>query len=286
MQDSALQIGLFDAQVRQRRAALDAVALGDLPRAMSLLEGLTFDPSLPSMLQRVAKLDREIERARVQPQGVRVAHYVELGRSLASEGDPWCRLGRVLLVRAAADLGLSVHAGRLLLEAQEIGQAKRVLLAIPGPPGAAALFALGDVESARGDRPAARRCYRDALLLDPFDPALDGVADEDVAALPTVAEFEVEVDGDARAWCAPVGVVAGILPKPRELTGELPMPTNISPDRLASLARARQFVDALVRVGAPDVQRSREALLETRRRMKRASAPLFAWYMARQVGAS
>jgi hypothetical protein len=238
------------------------------------------------MLRRVADLDREIERACTQPQAVRVARYLDLGRSLALEGDPWCRLGRVLLVRAAADLGLSVHAGRLLLEAQEIGQAKRVLLAIPGPPGAAALFALGDVESAGGDRSAARRTYRDALLLDPFDPALDGVADEEVAALPTVAELEVEVDADPRAWCAPVGIVAGVLPRPRELTGGLPMPLNASPDGLAALARARQFVDALVHSGSPEVQTSREALLETRRCMKRASGPLFAWYMARQVGAS
>lgn len=271
-------------QTGKRRAALGAVALGDLACALSLLEGLTFDPSIPSMLRRVVELHVEIERARTQPQDARVSRYVELGRSLAAEGDPWCSLGRVLLVRAAADFGPSVHAGRLLLEAQELRQAKGVLMAIPGPPSAAALFALGDVESALDDRSAARRTYRDALLLDPFDPALDGVADEEVAALPTVAELEVEVGGDPRAWCAPVGIVAGVLPRPGELTGGLPTPNNASPDKLAVLVRARQFVDALVRAGSPEVQTSREALLETRRCMKRASGPVFAWYMARQVG--
>jgi hypothetical protein len=285
-QDSSRQMGLFDAQVRQRRAGLHAAALGDLPRARSLLEGLTLDPSIPPMLRRVAELDREIESVRVQPQGVRVACYAELGRRLTGEGDPWCSLGRVLLARAAAALGPGVNAGRLLLEARQIEQAKRVLLAIPGPPKAAALFALGDVEFALDGRLVSRQHYRDALLLDPFDPALDGVVDEDVAALPTVAELEVEVEGDPRAWCAPVGIVAGVLPRPRERAGDLPLPTQVSPDRLAALVRARQFVDALVRAGSPEVQTTREALLEIRRCMKQASGPVFAWYMARLVGAS
>jgi len=286
VQDSVRQMGLFDAQVRQRRAAFDAVARGDLPRAMALLEGLTPDPSVPSMLRRVAELHGEIERARIQPLAGRVARYIEFGRSLASESDPWCDLGHALVAQAAADLGPSVHAGRLLLEARQIEQAKRVLLSLLGPPSAAALLALGDVEFAQGERLASRQHYRDALLLDPFDLALDGVTDEDVAALPTVAELEVEVDGDPRAWCAPVGIVAGVLPRPRERIGDLPLPTTISPDRAAALVRARQFVDALVRAGAPEVGSSREALLEIRRCMKGASGPMFAWYIAHQMGAS
>jgi|HubBroStandDraft_1064217.scaffolds.fasta_scaffold02579_8 tetratricopeptide (TPR) repeat protein len=287
LQGSAEQMGLFDAPLQRLRAALDAVALADLARALCLLEGIA--PELhrlvPSTLRRVSELRQELERARAQPQSARVSTYLELGRSLSAEVEPWLSLGRALISRAAADLGPAdgVLIGRLLLEARELVRARSVLLAVPGPAHAAALFALGDVESSLDDRSAARRYYRDALLLDPFDAAFDCVADEEVARLPYLAEFEVEVDGDPRAWCAPVGIVAGVLPRPREVAGELPMPSNVSQDRLSMLGRARQFVDGLVRAGWPDVRMSREALLETRRCLKRASAPLFMWYMARQV---
>lgn len=152
---------------------------------------------------------------------------------------------------------------------------------IRGPRNAATLFALGDVELALGDRSAARQHYRDALLLDPYEDAFDSVADEEVRGLPSLAEFEVEVESEPRAWCGPVGIVAGILPRTLDLAGELPIPEGRAPDASSALVRARQFVDALLRAGSPDVQKDREVLVEARRAMKRASAPLFAWYMAR-----
>jgi len=285
---SASQMGLFDAQVRRLRTALDAVAIGDLPAAASLFEGLApeFDPSVPTMRRRVTEVQLAVEHVGTLPPAARVEAQLELGRSLATDIDPWTSLGRVLIARAAAELGPgdAVLAARLFMEARDPQRARSVLLAAAGPPNAATLFALGDVETALDDRPAARRHYRDALLLDPFDAAFDAVADEDVCGLPYVAEFEVEVEGDPQAWCAPVGIVAGILPRPREAIGELPMPADAPADRSEMLARAREFVDALVRTGAPDVQRDRDALLDARRCMKRASAALFAWYMARQVG--
>jgi hypothetical protein len=284
---SRSQMGLFDAQVRRLRAAIDAVAIADLPSAMSLLEGLTpgFDPDVPSLRRRVVELHVALERIGAAAQ---VEAHLALARSLASEGEPWSRLGRSLICRAAAGLGQAegVLAGRLFMEAAELERARSALLAIAGPAQAATLFTLGDVDLALGDRAASRRHYRDALLLDPFDAALESVADEDVRGLPYLAEFEVEVDGEPRAWCAPVGIVAGILPRPREGTAQLPMPMHIPADRLATLTRAREFVDALVQAAAPELHKSRDALLETRRRMKRASPPLFAWYMARQGGAS
>jgi hypothetical protein len=287
---SRSQMGLFDAQVRRLRAAIDAVALADLPTAMSLLEGLTpgLQPDVPLMRQRVVELHVALERIGALAAAAQVEAHLALGRSLASEGAPWSSLGRTLVGRAAAGLGEAegALAARLFMEAGELERARSALLATPGPPQAATLFTLGDVELAREDRAACRRHYRDALLLDPFDPAFEDVADEDVRGLPYLAEFEVEVDGEPRAWCAPVGIVAGILPRPREGTGQLPMPMHIPADRLATLTRAREFVDALVQAAAPELQKSRDALLETRRRMKRASPPLFAWYMARQVGAS
>jgi hypothetical protein len=108
------------------------------------------------------------------------------------------------------------------------------------------------------------------------------VADVEVHGLASFAEFDVEIDSDPRAWCGAVGIVAGILPRPLDPAGELPLPERRAGDASAALCRARQFVHALVRAGSPDVQKDREALLEARRAMKRASAPLFAWYMARQ----
>jgi hypothetical protein len=283
---SPRQMGLFDAQVRQMRAALDAIAAADLTRAASLLGGLApdGDPVALSMQARVEEIRVQLERVGSSPPSAQVGAHLELGRRLALESGPWFSLGRTLVARAAAALGPAegVAAGRLFVEAGDLERARSAILSVAGPPRAASLFALGDVESALDDRSSARRRYRDALLLDPFDPAFDGVADEDVRGLPFLAELEAEVDGDPRAWCAPVGIVAGILPRPRDPTSELPMPADASAAQSALLARAREFVDALVRAASPDVERSREALIEARRCMKRASSPLFAWYLARR----
>jgi hypothetical protein len=279
------QMGLFDAQVRQLRDALEALAVADLPRARRLLEGVPseLDSSVPLVRVRVAELHDELTGLESRPPFARVSAYVERGRQLAHEGEPWSRLGRVLIARAAAYVAGNdeVLAGRLFLEANDLERARSVLLGIRGFRNAASLFALGDVELAGEDRSAARQHYRDALLLDPFDDAFDSVADEEVRGLPSLAEFQVEIDSEPRAWCGAVGVVAGILPKTLDLAGELPVPEGRASDASSALVKARQFVDALLRAGSPDIQKDREALLEARRAMKRASAPLFAWYMAR-----
>ena len=280
------QIGLFDAQARRLRSALDAIARADTAVAVSTLGGVApeFDPIVPQLLRRAGELHEALERLGAMPLAARVAAQLDLGRALATEAAPWSLLGRTMVARAASDVGPSqgLLAGRLFLEAGEAERAKSTLLAIPGRASAAALFALGDVEVALGDRVASRRHYRDALLLAPFDDAFDRVADEDVRGLLPLAELEVEVDGNPRAWCAPVGIVAGVLSRPGEPVGELSMPGTASSN--GEIARARNFVDALVRIGSPEVQRDREAVVEARRCMKRASAALFAWYMTRRVG--
>jgi hypothetical protein len=281
------QMGLFDAQVQRLRAAIESVAAADLSAAASLLESIPheIDPVVPIMKRRVAGLREALERVGALPPSARVAGHLELGRSLAAEPEPWAGLGRALIARAALGLAPTegVMAARLLLEARESRRAKAALQAVPGSPDAALLFALGDVEVALGDRPAARRHYCDALLLDPFDESFERIADEQVSGLPYVAEYEVEVEGNARAWSAPVGIIAGVLPRPRASCSGLPIPARASPEDAAILSRARQFVDALVLAASPDAERNRDTLLEARRRMKRASAPLFAWYMARRA---
>jgi tetratricopeptide (TPR) repeat protein len=262
-----------------------ALALADLPRARRLLEGVPreLDSSVPVLSARVAELHDELAGLESRPPSARVSSYLDRGRQLVHEGEPWSRLGRALIARAAADVAGNdeILAGRLFLEATDLTRARSVLLGISGPRNAAAQFALGDVELALGDRSAARKHYRDALLLDPFDDAFDKVADVEVHGLPSFAEFEVEIDSEPRAWCGAVGIVAGILPRPLHLAGELPLPEHRARDASSALCRARQFVDALVRAASPDLQKDREATLESRRAMKRASAPLFAWYMAR-----
>ena len=280
------QIGLFDAQARSLRAALDAIARADTAAAMSILGGVApeFDPVVPQLLRRGGELHHVLERLRAMPLEDRVAAQLDLGRVLATEAAPWSVLGRTLIAHAASDVAPSegVLARRLFLEAGRAELAKHTLLAIPGRASAPAPFALGDAEAALGDRVASRRHYRDALLLDPFDDSFDRVADEDVRALLPIAELEVEVGENPRAWCAPVGIVAGVLPRPGEPVGELPMSGTACSN--GELARARQFVDALVRIGSREVQANRDAVIEARRSMKRASAPLFAWYMARWAG--
>jgi hypothetical protein len=254
--------------------------------AVSILGGSApeLDSAVHQLLRRGRELHHVLERQGAMPLEARVAAQLDLGRALATEAAPWSLLGRTLIARAASDLAPSqgVLAGRLFLEAGEAQRAKNTLLATASRASAAALFALGDVEAALADRVASRRHYRDALLLDPFDDAFDRVADEDVRGLLPLAELEVEVDGNPRAWCASVGIVAGVLPRPGEPVGELSMPGTASSN--GEIARARNFVDALVRIGSPEVQRDREAVVEARRCMKRASAALFAWYMARRVG--
>lgn len=286
---SPRQMGLFDEHARRLRAALDAVGRADLAPAVSLLRGLSpdFDPIVPELLRRAAEVQSELARLPGLPPNARAQVRLELGRALAADRDPWSRLGRALIGQAAAELGPTdgVHAGRLFLEAGDPGRARTALAAVPGPASAPALFALGDVESALADRAAARRHYLDALVLNPFDSLFEQIADAEVRELPYLAEYEVEVDGDPRAWCAPVGIVAGILPRPFETCRELPVPAGMSAESAVLLGKARDFVDGLVRVASADVQRSRDSVLESRRIMKSASASLFAWYMARQVGA-
>lgn len=290
-QASAQQMGLFDAQVRRLRAALDAVAMADLPAASALLADVTpeFDPVVTSMRQRVVEISHALQRVEALSPPAQVTANLELGRRLAVEIEPWSSLGRALVARVARGLGPAegTLAGLLFVEAGDLQRARNALQAVPDLAHAAgALFALGDVESRLASKPAARRYYRDALLLDPFDGAFDCVFDEEVRGLPDIAELEVEIEGDPRAWSAPVGIVAAVLPRPHGPVRELPLPADCHGEPLVALVKAREFVDALVRAGAPDVQNNRDAVLDERRCMKRASRALFAWYLARQVGAS
>jgi tetratricopeptide (TPR) repeat protein len=183
------QMGLFDARVRELRAVRQAIASGALDEALSRLRsvgaGSDFDPS--AARERVSRIAAEISEAGRSAGQESAALLAALGRRLGADGEPWSSLGRVLVLRAAAvveDCPGSL-AGRLYQEAGELDRARSVLVsALARARSASLLFALGDVETLRGESTAARRWYRDALLLDPFDPTFESVLDGDVRSLP------------------------------------------------------------------------------------------------------
>jgi tetratricopeptide (TPR) repeat protein len=283
------QIGLFDARVRELRAVRQAIASGELGEALDRLRsieaGSDFDPS--AMQKKIARISAQISDASRWTRPESAAATAALGRRIAADGEPWSSLGRRLLVRAAASVedDLSPLAGRLYQEAGDLERARSVLAsALERHATASLLFALGDVETLRGNRTAARRCYRDALLLDPFDAAFDTVIDDEVRALPQVAEGDVEIESEPRAWAAAVGIVAGVLASPGQADLTSPEPDPIPTAAFDALVRMRNFVRALGLTAAPDGPPRPNALIEARRAMKQASPALFAWYMARRTG--
>jgi tetratricopeptide (TPR) repeat protein len=287
------QMGLFDARVRELRAVRQAIASGALDEALDRLRsveaGSDLDPS--AARERVSRISAQISDAGRSATQESAALLAALGRRLAADGEPWSSLGRVLLVRAAAlvEDGPGSLAGRLYQEAGELDRARSVLAsALARARTASLLFALGDVETLRGQSAAARRWYRDALLLDPFDAAFESVLDADVRSLPDVAEGDVEIESEPRAWAGAVGIVAGVLTPPVQADVRADGISS-EPDRggsaaVEALSRMRRFVEALVLTTAPHAPPGRDALIEARRTMKRASPALFAWYMGRLGG--
>jgi tetratricopeptide (TPR) repeat protein len=283
---SSSQIGLFDARVRELRAIREAIALGEIDqvrhRLQSVEPGADFD--VGGTRERLSKISEQlVDAGRLSARGSVVA-IATLARKLAADGEPWSRLGRTLLVRAAVAVEdePSSLAGRLRIEAGDLDGALSVLTSALEPTRTAdLLFALGDVQTLRGNPTSARRHYRDALLIDPFDAAFENVLDDDVRSLADIAESDVEIEGEPRAWAAAVGIVAGVLALPSPSDFPLSEP---NPSLAAALGRTRRFIEALVLTTAPHGRQGPTALIEARRTMKRASPALFAWYMARLTG--
>jgi len=283
---SSSQMGLFDARLRELLAIREAIASGEIDDAIHRLKSV--DPGadfhVGDMRERLSIVSEELaDASRLSPRESAAA-IATLARALAAEEDPWSRLGRTLLIRAAAtvDDEPSRLAGRLRMEAGDLDGALSVLSsALERTRTAELLFALGDVQTRRGNPTSARRHYRDALLVDPFDAGFEDVFDDGVRSLVDVAESEVEVEGEPRAWAVAVGIVAGVLPLPSPSDFPLSKPTTTFS---AALGRARQFVEALVMTTVPHGRHDPSALIEARRTMKRASPALFAWYMGRLTG--
>ncbi len=280
------QIGLFDARVAELRAIREAIASGAIDEARHRLQSVEPDADLDvgGTRERLSEIAKQLAGAgRLSPRESAAA-IATLARKLTADEAPWSHLGRALLVRAAraVDSETSSLAGRLRIEAGDLDGALSVLTsALERAHTADLLFALGDVETRRGHPISARRHYRDALLIDPFDSAFENVLDDGVRSLADVAASEVEIEDEPRAWAAAVGIVAGVLalPSPGDWTLSAPHPSHA-----AALGRTRQFVEALVATSAPHGRQDPSAIIEARRTMKRASPALFAWYMARLTG--
>jgi hypothetical protein len=133
-----------------------------------------------------------------------------------------------------------------------------------------------DVERRLDYTSRARETYRQALALDPYDVDWDELADDEVKALPDIAEAELELC-DGVAWAAPVGAVLGVLP-----VGE-PPPSALCDGptdgrQRSALDHARRFLAALTRA-----TRERGAQVIDARREMRALAPqLLAAYLERR----
>ena len=147
-----------------------------------------------------------------------------------------------------------------------------------GAPGSAALPVFVDATFLLGDVAAARRLYLRAAPR----PLRSGATHRARRRGPGPARHRAlrhRDRGGAGAWCAPAGILLGVLPRPapQETPPVAPPPDALSPGRRDALGRARGFVDALVAVGAA----RGEAVIERRRTMKRLSPALFAAYMDR-----
>jgi hypothetical protein len=292
------QLHLFgDRAVRRGRArgANAEARLDDAKKELGeLKKRFKDDPFIAREAALTTRLAKRLATALASPPHARAAALLALARGALAAEEPWISLRRALLRRAAVELEAAGGAaatlegqlaGAYLIEAGALDEARASLeAALAVQRSARALLLLADANTLLDRRAAARRCYLEALLLDPFDAALDAARDEEVRALPGVVRYELEIDAEAEAWSAPAGVVTGVLPSPVGLPASALAPRDEMPAawtaaRREAVSRARAFVRAL----AEAASQGREAIVETRREMKRLSPELFAAYMERVV---
>jgi len=290
------QTGLFDFRSLALGRARAAVSDGRLDEACRELSALASRlPNDAAVLREgveVRALMEKLARIAGPRRKQRARALLALAGELAGAPEPRASLRRRLLVRAAAELAREQGdagtlegrlAGEILIDAGALAEAEVSLAAaLAARREARALYRLADAIFLRGDTATARRRYREALLVDPFDAALLDVRDAEVRGLPGVVRIELEIDDEPDAWTAPAGILTGVLPWPARGdagaapgAGEDAMPAA----RREALGRARGFVEALAAAGTA----RGEAAVAVRREMKRISAAMFEVYMDRVV---
>lgn len=295
------QLDLFDARHLRLQNARLMVARGQLGRASReydcLLERYVDDPVMASEARRVRDLEARLAKALVLAPMDRVAALIGMAEELRTEAHALVLLRRVLLRRAAMDWQRACGdafelSGRLpchmLMEAGEFELAEASLgraLARQGRH-ACLVFAWADLAVLRGDVHTARAAYLEALLRDPFDRARCWVRDSEIRSLPDMARHEFDIAEEPIAWCAPVGMVTGVLPSlpmnvamPMDHRGTQPGDRGVTVARRVALMHARSFVAALQQAGVPGLDR--RAVVEARRIMKQLQPILFRAYLER-----
>ena len=256
------------------------------------------DSFLVREAERTAGLAKRLPDAMAATPHTRAARILAVAKTLDdADGDPWKAARRTLLRRVAVELCAAEGdsgclegqpPGWYLLEAGAVDEAVsslRATLAFHSDLTARTLFLLGDATTLQGEQAVARRHYLSALLLDPFDAALPTAQDAEIRTLPAVARYEIELEDEPTAWCAPVGIVTGVLPSPAGHSSVLldpPGGPTWTPAQRAASARARAFVGALVNMASLSPGDT-GAIIEVRRTMKRLSPALFAAFMDRVV---
>jgi hypothetical protein len=295
------QLDLFGRRSLAVGRVGEAIAAGRLDEARRLLAemraGAPGDVALRRHAAQVTALYRRVRRADALPPPARAPALLEVARALHGAPGAWGALRAVLLRRVAEDLRADQGddgelegqpPGYYLLEAGAAAEAQASLAAaaslrrLPRT-----LFLLADAGALLGE-PASRRIYLEALLLDPFDPALATARDVAVRELPDVARHDLEIEDDPTAWAAPVGLVLGVLPRapapgaPPLTPADLPDPPR-SPEQLAALARARTFFEAFALASSRDLRHDNDAVIAARRTMKRLAPTLFEAYLGRRA---
>ena len=283
------QVGLFDPRstlLGRARAAVAEARLDDACAAVdALIERCPGDAAVSREAAEIRALRERLARIDAPRAHHRGAALLAMARDLGERApEPQASLRRRLLARIAGEIrrqhgdGGELDgklAGEYLFEAGELEAAQASLASAAAlRREARPLYLLADVTFVRGEVHAARRLYLDALLLDPFEPALRDARDEGVRALPGVVRYQIEIDDEPEAWSAPAGVLTGLLPRPapEEVHPLPPPPEALSPPRRDALGRARAFVAALATSGTTPT-------IELRRTLKGLSPQLFGAYM-------
>jgi hypothetical protein len=196
------------------------------------------------------------------PDGLRAGWHRRVALEAERRGGGGCRAGYE-------------SAGFHFLRAGDLERAEPSLRAMleRAPGDARSRAHLGDVLCLRGSVDAARVEYLRALIDGPQAVDWEGMADADVAALPSIAATEHAAAGDPRGWSAAVGTVEGVLPWPAPMLAGLgdPRPPD---DEQPGLRFYRLLCEERAARALPDRTR-------IRRSMKALSPSLLQAYLER-----
>lgn len=297
------QLGLYDARGLLLQRARDALARGRLDEATHDYAELHARDPADLVVVREAAFAANIRQhlaaaASAAPEQRPRALLMVADELASAREDAPAALRRKLLrdaaLQAAADAGDAVElAGELpgfYLLAAGADEAALTSLTRAAAAGrrARTLYLLADATMVLRGPQVARPLYFEALLLDPFDHALRAARCENVRFLPEVAQREFAIEDEPAAWCAPVGVVTGVLPCPPTLADHLrpearaSLPAAASDHQQACLLRARRFVQAMVIDASLDYVAADAAVIEARRTMRELAPTLFEAHMQRR----